>query len=263
MNIPSSVYKVDNLGFSYGSIRCIDNVSLQLKSGCFYGLIGPNGSGKSTLIDLLSGHLFADEGTIYVHGSDIRDYSRRELARKLSSVPQSFTLNFDYSVEEVVLMGRYPYIPRFANPQKHDVLAVKEAMQSLDIYHLRSRKVTQLSGGEKQRVMIARSLAQDTDIILLDEVTANLDINHAVSIMKVMHHMVARHQKTVLAALHDLNIASAFCDELIVMRGGEIVNNGKASAVISERLVEDVYQIRSTISTDHETDKKHIKYEYL
>jgi iron complex transport system ATP-binding protein len=263
MNSASSVYNVDNLRFSYGSITCIDKVSLQLNSGCFYGLIGPNGSGKSTLIDLLSGHLFADEGTISIHGSDIRAYPRRELARKLSSVPQSFTLNFDYTVEEVVLMGRYPYIPRFANPQKHDFLAVKEAMQSLDIYHLRSRKVTQLSGGEKQRVMIARSLAQDTDIILLDEVTANLDINHAVSIMKVMHHMVDRHQKTVLAALHDLNIASAFCDELIVMRDGEIVNNGKASAVISERLVEDVYQIRSTISTDHETDKKHIKYQYL
>ncbi len=263
MNIPSSVYKGDNLYFSYGSIPCINDVSLQLNSGCFYGLIGPNGSGKSTLIDLLSGHLFADEGIIYVDGLDIRAYPRRKLARKLTSVPQSFTLNFEYSVEDVVLMGRYPYIPRFANPQKHDFLAVEEAMHSLDIYHLRARKVTQLSGGEKQRVMIARSLAQDTDIILLDEVTSNLDINHAVSIMKVMHHMVSRHQKTVLAALHDLNIASAFCDKLVVMREGEIVTSGNASAVISEHLVEDVYQIRSTISTDHETDKKHIKYEYL
>ncbi len=263
MNVPSSVYKVENLSFSYGSINCISNVSLQLNTGCFYGLIGPNGSGKSTLLDLLSGHLFADEGSIHVHDKDIRTYPRRELARRLTSVPQSFTLNFDYSVEEIVLMGRYPYIPRFANPQEHDFLAVEEALHNLDIYHLRSRKVTQLSGGEKQRVMIARALAQDTNIILLDEVTSNLDVNHAVSIMKVMLDMVTRHQKTVLAALHDLNIASSFCDELIVIRDGAIVTNGSASEVMSERLVEDLYQIRSTISTDHETNKKHIKYEYL
>ena len=161
------------------------------------------------------------------------------------------------------MMGRYPYIPRFANPQEHDLLAVEEALHNLDIYHLRSRNVTQLSGGEKQRVMIARSLAQDTDIILLDEVTSNLDVNHAASIMKVMLDMVTRYQKTVLAALHDLNIASTFCDELIVIRDGTIVNNGNTSKVISERLIEDLYQIRSTISTDHKTDKKHIKYEYL
>lgn len=259
----SSVYRVDNLSFSYGTINCIKNVTLELNSGCFYGLIGPNGSGKSTLLDLLSGHLFPDEGTIHFYDRDIRTYPRKQLARKLSTVPQSFSLNFDYSVEEVVLMGRYPYIPRFASPHDRDLLAVEKALHSLDIFHLRSRKVTQLSGGEKQRVMIARSLAQDTDIILLDEVTSNLDVNHAVSIMKVMLDIVTRSQKTVLAALHDLNIASTFCDQLIVLRDGEIVDSGHASKVLSENLILDLYQIQSTISTDQKTEKKHIKYEYL
>lgn len=263
MSNPSVVYKVDNISFSYGPITCIKNTSLQLNQPCFYGLIGPNGSGKSTLLDLLSGHLFADVGSIYFYGRDIHTYPRKQLARKLTTVPQSFSLNFDYSVEEVVLMGRYPYIERFAKPKKSDLVAVEEALHNLDIYHLRSRKVTQLSGGEKQRVMIARSLAQDTDIILLDEVTSNLDVNHAVSIMKVMRDIVDTRQKTVLAALHDLNIAAAFCDELIVIRDGEIAESGDSSEVLSEHLIDDLYQIKSTISKDHRTEKKHIQFHYL
>ncbi|MEE4165558.1 MAG: ABC transporter ATP-binding protein [Desulfocapsaceae bacterium] len=263
MNSDTPAYSVEQLSFSYGPIRCLSDITIEIGSGRFYGLIGPNGSGKSTLIDLLSAHLFADEGTIQVGNENIRSYSRRQLARRLTSVPQSFSLNFDYRVEDVVMMGRYPYIPRFSKPQKSDCDAVENALQSLDIEHLRTRKVTQLSGGEKQRVMIARSLAQESDIILLDEVTSNLDINHAVSIMKVMLKMVETHKKTVIAALHDLNIASTFCDELIVLRDGYLVESGETSKVLSEHLIEDLYHIKSTISTDLSTSRKHIKYQLL
>jgi len=263
MSYPSSVYRVDSVSFSYGTRACIKDVSLGIDRAFFYGLIGPNGSGKSTLVDLLSGHAYADTGTVHIHGSDIRTYPRKQLARKLTTVPQSFSLDFDYSVEDVVLMGRYPYIERFSKPEKSDRAAVENALQKLDINHLRSRKVTQLSGGEKQRVMIARSLAQDTDIILLDEVTSNLDINHSISIMKVMRDIVDTHGKTVLAALHDLNIAAAFCDHLIVIREGKIADSGDVSEVLSEHLIDQLYHIKSTISTDLETEKKHIKFNYL
>jgi iron complex transport system ATP-binding protein len=259
----SSAFVVENLCYSYGTVRSIKNVSCRLETGRFFGLIGPNGSGKSTLLDLLSGHLHPSQGTIHLDNRDIRSYPRKQFARNVSSVPQSFSLNFDYRVEDVVMMGRYPYIPRFSSPSENDHKCVEDALHSLDIYHLKERNVTQLSGGEKQRAMIARCLAQDTDIILLDEVTSNLDISHAVSIMKVMLDIVEREGRTVIGALHDLNIAATFCDELLVLQGGELLKSGKTEEVLSEFLIEDLFQIQSTVSTDYETEKKHIKFCYI
>jgi len=136
-------------------------------------------------------------------------------------------------------------------------------LHTLDIYHLKDRNVTQLSGGEKQRAMIARCLAQDTDIILLDEVTSNLDISHAVSIMKVMLDIVERDGRTVIGALHDLNIAATFCDELLVLQDGELIKSGKTAEVLSQFLIEDLFKIQSTVSTDNKTEKKHIKFCYI
>jgi len=259
----SSVFVVENLCYSYGAVRSIKSVSCRLETGRFYGLIGPNGSGKSTLLDLLSGHLQPYEGTIHLDNRDIHTYPRKQFARKVSSVPQSFSLNFDYRVEDVVMMGRYPYIPRFSSPGKNDHRCVEDALHTLDIYHLKDRNVTQLSGGEKQRAMIARCLAQDTDIILLDEVTSNLDISHAVSIMKVMLDIVERDGRTVIGALHDLNIAATFCDELLVLQDGELIKSGKTAEVLSQFLIEDLFKIQSTVSTDNKTEKKHIKFCYI
>ncbi len=234
-------YEIHELSFSYGSESCLKHISLQLESGFFYGLIGPNGSGKSTLLDMLAGFTEPSSGSILFNGTPINSYSRGELSLMLSTVPQSFSLNFDYTVNDVVLMGRHPHIKRFALPTRQDFVAVENALKNMAIYDLRHRSVKQLSGGEKQRVMIARSLAQDTSFILLDEVTANLDINHGISIMKTMSRLVKEKQCTVIAALHDLNMAMAFCDRVIVLNDGCLQRYGTVDEVISENMIKELY----------------------
>ena len=264
MTKPLSGFLTENLSFSYDPTtrNCINDVNLHLDSGQFYGLIGPNGSGKSTLLDLLSGYISPTSGTIYVNGKNITTFNHKETARLMTSVPQSFKLSFDYSVEEVVLMGRHIHIPRFSLPKKRDYDAASGAIDSMGITHLKNRSVSRLSGGEKQRVMIARALAQETDIILLDEVTSNLDINHSIAIMRTMLKLVHSNGKTVIAALHDLNMASMFCDQLLVLKEGSIVSSGPSGDVISEKLIDDLYHVSSTITADQQGNK-HILFSYI
>ena len=239
-------YIIQDLCFSYGSLPCLDDINLTLEPGFLYGLVGPNGSGKSTLLDLMSGHLRLDSGTISLKGKLLDRYSKKELAKCLTSVPQSFSFNFDFVVYDVVLMGRHPYIGKLAAPNKTDHLLVQQALELMGVEHLRDRSIRKLSGGEKQRVMIARALTQDTEIVLLDEVTANLDINHGISIMKTMAELVSQGH-TVVAALHDLNMALAFCDKVIVLKQGQLHHFGDASEVITTRMVKDIYQVPSEI----------------
>lgn len=242
----SAGWELDKVDFSYTGIPCLERISLTLNSGFFYGLLGPNGSGKSTLIDLLSGYQKPDGGTIHLNGQSLSSFKRSELATLMTVVPQRFAFNFDFNVYETVMMGRYPHIPRFSSPSPSDHLKVDESLTLLDIEHLAQRSIRQLSGGETQRVMIARALVQDTDFILLDEVTANLDINHAIAIMQTMKALVDS-GKTVIAALHDLNMALSFCDHVAVLDSGRVHRFGKASEVINDRLVADIYQVASVV----------------
>ncbi|MGI9535880.1 MAG: ABC transporter ATP-binding protein [Desulfocapsaceae bacterium] len=239
-------WELDNIDFSYNLVPCLEHLSLSLDSGRFYGLLGPNGSGKSTLIDLLSGYLKPDTGMVRLNGLPLQSYKRSELATMLTVVPQRFDFNFDFNVYETVMMGRYPHIPRFSSPTRADHSKVADALTLLDIDHLAQRSVRKLSGGETQRVMIARALVQDTDFILLDEVTANLDINHSIAIMQNIKVLVDR-GKTVIAALHDLNMALGFCDYVIILDGGRLHQHGIASEVINDELVADIYQVASEI----------------
>jgi len=261
MNIMSEGYDISDLSFSYGSSRCLHPLSLQLETGFFYGLIGPNGSGKSTLLDVLSGFARPSGGSVQLNGASLESYSQSEISLMLATVPQSFSLNFDYSVNDVVLMGRHPHIARFAPPGDSDFDSVNIAMKSMDVYHLRHRSVRQLSGGEKQRVMIARSIAQDTPLVLLDEVTANLDINHGISIMRTMLNRVKNDGCTIIAALHDLNMAMSFCDRLIVLKNGELHRYGPVDSVISEEMIMDLYQVPSHIyRTENSNNQIQFKY---
>lgn len=254
-------FQVRNLCFSYSRARCIDDISIDLEPGCFYGLLGPNGSGKSTFLDLLTGHSKPSSGSILLNGLHLNDYSRNQLSRSLTSVPQSFSLNFDYPVYDVVLMGRYPYIDRFSRPGRHDHEKVESALSLMGLARFANRSVRQLSGGEKQRVMIARSLAQDCDYIMLDEVTANLDINHAISIMKTMTGLVRDKGRTVIAALHDLNMALAFCDRALVLKDGRLFKSGEVNEVISEKMIMELYQVEAKLSGSA-NQQTHINYLY-
>ncbi len=256
----SNGWQISNVDFSYGVTPCLKEITLSLESGFFYGLIGPNGSGKSTLLDLISGYLVPDAGIISINSKSLHSFKRADLARLLTVVPQSFTFNFDFDVYETVMMGRHPHIARFSSPQQTDHCMVQEALELLGIDHLADRSIKRLSGGEKQRVMIARALAQDTDFILLDEVTANLDINHAITIMQTVKKLV-HSGKTVIAALHDLNMALAFCDKVVVLNNGRLHQFGQSAEIINSQMIANIYQVSSQIIEMH-GGGNHLSFNY-
>lgn len=256
----SKGFQLDMVSFSYTASPCLQDISITLEPGYLYGLIGPNGSGKSTLLDLLSAYLQPLNGSISLAGKPLASYKRTLLAAFLTAVPQSFTFNFDYRVYDAVLMGRHPYVDRFASPTEQDHRQVDEALELMDIAHLAQRSITRLSGGEKQRVMIARALAQDTEFLLLDEVTANLDINHGISIMQTMADLI-KQGRTVIAALHDLNMALAFCDRIIVLKDGRLHHYGDAADIITSQMIADIYQVDAEIvRTSDEPGYLHFSY---
>ncbi len=256
----SNGFFISDVHFSYGPQPCLHDISLSLEPGLFYGLIGPNGSGKSTLLDLLSGYLQPDSGTITLNGRLLESCRRSDLARLLTVVPQSFSFNFDFDVYQTVMMGRHPHIARFSSPQTSDHDQVAEALRLLGIEQLACRSIRKLSGGEKQRVMIARALAQDTAFILLDEVTANLDINHAIAIMQTLKKLVSG-GKTVIAALHDLNMALAFCDKVMVLDRGGLQHFGRSEEIINPQVVSDIYQVSAElVRIDDNSDQLFFNY---
>lgn len=255
------VYQLSDCCFSYRGYPCLHDITLDMKAGHFYGLIGPNGSGKTTLINLLTGTSRPTAGTLKFYGEPIHSYAKPKLARLLSLVPQSFNMEFEYTVYEVVLMGRHPFVGRFGSPTSADKELVTLALQTLDIQHLEDRYVTKLSGGERQRVLVARALAQNTGVMVLDEATASLDVRHSIDIMKALHRRVNKEGNTVIAAIHDLDLAAAFCDDLIVMHGGTIHATGPVRDILSPELLQQIFAVEAEIM--HQANAtSHIHYRY-
>jgi iron complex transport system ATP-binding protein len=256
-----TAYTITDCGFSYKGHPCLHGINISLAEGRFYGLVGPNGSGKTTLVNLLTGTARPTSGTIELYQSNVYDYAKTDLARILSLVPQSFAMEFEYTVFEVVMMGRHPYIDRFGSPSEEDVKQVSTALQTLDIQHLQDRYVTRLSGGERQRVLVARALAQNTRVMILDEATASLDVRHSIDIMKALRQRVDTEDVTVVAAIHDLDLAAAFCDELIVMQHGTIHSHGHIQTILTTELLRNIFAVEADIiHPAHGTP--HIQYRY-
>ncbi len=237
-----SLYDLDKVSFAHGTKTVLRDLSCRLTPGLFYGLIGANGSGKTTLIDLLLGTL-TGTGRLHFKDHPLESYSRRELARELALVPQEFKINFDFTVEDIVMMGRHPHIPRFANPGVRDREIVAEVMAELDISDFKERFLPHLSGGEKQRVMVARALAQDTPTLLLDEATSNLDIHHTIKIMRTIRRRMKQRGGTVIAAIHDLNLAAAYCDTIILLNEGRILKIGSVAETLTPELLKQMFNI--------------------
>jgi len=252
------LFQITEGNFGYGKETVFQNLNLSLQPGYFYGLIGPNGSGKSTLIDILMGISRLSSGSITFLSKPLAKYTRKELALHLSLVPQAISVGFDFTVHDIVLMGRHPHMRRFSPPSAEDLKHVDQALKILDIQHLQKRLVTKLSGGEKQRVIVARALAQDTPVLMLDEATANLDIEHTLEIMRVLKQKVRNTKETVIAAIHDLNLAAAFCDQLIVLKNQQIKKMGITSSVLTADLIEEVFSVKAAVSDS----KSHLKVEF-
>jgi iron complex transport system ATP-binding protein len=257
-----SLFTLNALSFGYGKDTVLNQLDLQLQQGTFYGLIGGNGSGKSTLLELLMGILAPVSGSILYRDKELKEYTRQELATRLALVPQHFSMDFDYGVRDIILMGRHPHIPRFSSPSPHDIHMVEEAMSTMDILHLQQRPITALSGGELQRVVMARALAQETEVLILDEATSNLDIQHTIAIMRVIKERVKKSGLTVIAAIHDLNLAAAFCDECLVLKDTELHSSGPVEQLFTAELINDVFEVEASVNRASQSGCPRITFHY-
>lgn len=233
----------------YEAEPVVTGICFQVRKGEFIGLIGPNGSGKSTLLRAISRVLAPQKGAVLIDGRAVADYGRDELARGLAVVAQESPLHFDFTVSEVVRMGRIPHLKRFQREGPLDAQIVDRAFRLTRIETISERLVTQLSGGERQRVAIARALAQEPEILLLDEPTAHLDINYQIELMDLIRHLSLKDELTVLAVLHDLNLAAQYCDKLILLRKGHIYKLGTPDEVLTESAIWDVYGVRAIVGS--------------
>jgi len=233
--------EVRGLSFAYGVARVVRDVSLAVHPGEMVGVIGPNGSGKSTLLRLLGGALRPAAGEIRLFDRPLGDYSRGELGRLIAVVPQETLVEFPFSVMEVVLMGRAPHLGGFAFEGDRDVAVAREAMRRTGVEHLASRRIHEISGGERQRVILARALAQEASVLLLDEPAAFLDIRHEVEIYDLLRD-VAADGKSIVSVLHDLNLAALYCDRVALIKDGQLVRIGGPAEVITYANVTAVYE---------------------
>jgi iron complex transport system ATP-binding protein len=245
---------VENLQFHYPDVPVLRDISFDLPSGDFLSLLGPNGSGKSTLLRLLDRILIPQRGTITLDGTPLSQYSRRDLARRIAYVPQDALWVFPYTVLEVVLMGRSPHIGHSGFESQHDLDVAWEMMQLTDITHLADKLITAISGGERQRVLIARALSQKPEILLLDEPNAHLDISHQVDIFRILQEQNARQGLTIVSVSHDLNLAAAFSKRALLLaeaegKGAIVFAIGSPEDVLTERTIERVY--KTSVLVDH------------
>ena len=241
--------RTENLTFAYKDRPVLDGVSLSIERGEMVGILGPNGSGKTTLLKIFSAVL-RGRGEIKVNDRGIDTYGKRELSRLFAMVPQESQILFPYTVAEIVLMGRASYHSPLALEGKKDLEVARASMELTDSLSFSDRYLHELSGGEKQRVIIARALAQEPEILLLDEPSAFLDLKHQVQVFELMRRLNRERGLTIVAALHDLNLAALFFPRLVMLCDGKIYCDGTPKDVLTEGTIEDVYGIRVKIQQD-------------
>ena len=246
--------ELKNIGFSINEKRILHNIKCTVSEGKFIGIIGPNGSGKSTMLKIIYRHLKQTEGIVTLHEKEIWQTTPKKLAQQMAVVSQETPLLFDFTVKDLVLMGRMPYKNWLSSDKKEDFQIVEESMALADVSHLANRTLQELSGGEKKRVMLARALAQKANILVLDEPTNHLDIEHQLQMLDLVKDLPI----TIVAALHDLNLAAAYCDELFVMNNGTLYTSGTPQQVLTEETLQHVFRVHAGISTNPFTNKLHL-----
>ncbi|MFD1413747.1 ABC transporter ATP-binding protein [Oceanobacillus jeddahense] len=239
----------DQLSLQIGQKNILHKVSLTAHDGELIGLIGPNGSGKSTWIRAMSSLLPYHDGKVMLKGKEITSFPPRDIAKMISYVPQSISLNFDFPVRDIVLMGRHAHVPRFGLESDKDYKIAEAAMHKTNIDHLANCYVNQLSGGQLQLVFIAKVLAQETDILILDEPTSSLDINRQLQMLELVKQLT-KEGITVIAALHDLNLAARFCDKLVLLKNGEVLATGNPENVLTADHIYKSYNVQSAVRYD-------------
>ena len=239
---------LENLWFAYEQEPVLKDINLCFKPGRFYSILGPNGCGKTTLLDLLIGHLIPDRGGVFLRGKSLEDWSRREIARTIALVSQNYNINFPFTVKEVVMMGRHPWIARFSSPNARDIQIVDSVMARTDTLGFQDRKITALSGGERQRCVFARALCQDTPILFLDEAFSNMDISHTLKLLNIVKQEVEKQNRTVISVFHDINLAAIWSDYLVFMKQGRVASFGPTEEVMNAAVIEEVFQVKTRVA---------------
>ena len=246
--------QVENLTYDIGGTRILKDITFDVEENTFVGVIGPNGSGKSTMLKSIYGVNKPSGGNIYFEGEDLLKISSKDRAKKIAVLAQESGGQFDFSVQQVVEMGRYPHKNTLENYSKHDLEIVDRVLYEMKLDNYRERSFNTLSGGEKQRVLIARLLVQESKFIILDEPTNHLDIGHQIEIMNIIKKMGV----TVLSAIHDMNMAAIYCDKLVIMKKGEVITQGSVEETLTSEMLKDLFNVDAEI---HDLKgRKHVIY---
>ena len=232
---------VQHLSFSYGPRRILEDVTFEVAPGAFCALLGPNGSGKSTLVKAIAGVHRAKSGTVTVEGRETSSLGRCELARVVGYVPQAGDAPFDLTVREAVMLGRTPHFG--IAPRAEDRAKVEDAIARMGLGDLAERSMSELSGGQAQRALIARALAQDTRVLLLDEPTSALDLRYQIETLQLVRQITREEGISALIAIHDLNHAARYCDQIVVLHGGRLVADGSPAEALRAPVLRSVYEV--------------------
>src|SRR6185436_9826969 len=243
---------VTDITFAYSTLRAVpqrvlDDVSLQVQRGSVVGLLGPNGSGKTTLLKIIAGVLKAPSGRVLIDGQAIEQLTRRDLARRLAVVPQETHSTFDFSVIDMVLMGRYPHLGTFELEGASDQAIAREALAATGTTSLELRRFATLSGGEKQRVVIASALAQASDMLLLDEPTASLDLGYQFDITALLRRLNVERGTTMIVSTHDLNLAAALCERIVLLKEGRVIAQGSTKDTLTAENIRVLYDVDADV----------------
>lgn len=252
-----NVMEINDVSARYGDVLALDRINLNVKAGEIVGLIGPNGAGKSTLIKVLSGVLRSSGGETYIEGEPVLSLSPSARARKIAVVPQARQLGGAFSVRQAVLLGRTAYLGFLGKPAEEDLDIINWAMKVTAVEPLADRKLAEISGGEQQRVLLARALAQKAQVLLLDEPTNHLDLKYQVELLRLLRDLVEKENLSVLMAMHDLNQVSGVVDRVALLVGGQLRSLGTPEKVLTPEHIQDAYQTEvETFS--HPRTGKHI-----
>lgn len=236
------ILSLENISGGYGREEILKNISLEIFSGDFIGILGPNGSGKSTLLRMMSRVLMPGRGRIEFFEKTLHDLSLRSFCQKAAFVPQDTLFSFSFTVWEITLMGRIPHLARFQSESKKDYAIAEKSLAFTDALHLRDKKMNELSSGERQRVIIARALTQEPDLLFLDEPTSHLDICHQIQILDLLKRLNKETGMTIVMVIHDLNLASEYCGRIVLLNEGKIFQHGTPEEVLTYNTIEKVYK---------------------
>lgn len=240
----NSAVLIEKLTFKYDIDEVLRNIDLEIPRGSFVGILGPNGSGKTTLLKNICSILNPSKGKILVNNKNVSNIKYKELAKIIAVVHQTSEIQFEFSVFDVVLMGRFPYLSRFQSESKKDIDIAKEAMLSTGTWELRDKSINEISGGERQRVMIARALTQQPEILILDEPISHLDIKYQMGILDLCKKLNTQNKLTVITTLHDINLAGRYSDYIILLDKGKIKVMDTPERVLTQENISNVYDIK-------------------